>query len=145
MEEEGRSRRAHEPRTATAAAGAAEEATLLQRSHRRENGGAKPLGKVLPVWENGPGEPLLSGFGGGSCLVNLSVDFELCVFAEKKRCFVKVEPKRSCVVQDVGLRQRGLGGIPVGAVSGTCTVMKSLQGLRCCRIKNLCLVYMCVV
>lgn len=50
---------------------------------------------------------------------------ELRVFAEKKEVFVKVEPKRSCVVQDVGLRQRGLGGIPVAAVSGTCNAMKS--------------------
>lgn len=48
--------------------------------------------------------------------------FERCVFAEKKEVFfLKVEPKRSSLVQDVGLRQRGLGGIPVGAVSGTCT------------------------
>lgn len=42
----GPSRRAHEPRTATAAAGAAEDVTLLQRSYRGENGGAKSLGKV---------------------------------------------------------------------------------------------------
>lgn len=46
--------------------------------------------------------------------------FERCLSAEKKRSFSKLKPKKSSLVQDVGLRQRGLGGIPVEAVSGTC-------------------------
>lgn len=50
----------------------------------------------------------------------LGSGFERCLFAEKKRSFSKLNPKKSSLVQDVGLRQRGLGGIPVEAVSGTC-------------------------
>lgn len=64
----GLSRRAHEPRVSTAAAGAAEEATLLQRSHRRENGGGKNRSeKCKQLGENGATKRLVSGFGGGSC------------------------------------------------------------------------------
>lgn len=58
-------------------------------------------------------------------LYELVGGFEFRVLAGKKAAFVKVEPKRSSPVQDVGLRQRGLGGIPVGAVSGTCSVTRS--------------------
>lgn len=79
--EEGRLRRAHELHAAAAAAaGAAGEATLLRRSHRRENGGA--VGKVFPVRENGSVKPLLSAFSGGSGFMNLSVD--LCVVFSPK-------------------------------------------------------------
>lgn len=53
--------------------------------------------------------------------MNLSADLNVVFSTEKKReVSLKVEPKRSSLFQDVGLRQRGLGGIPDGAVSGTC-------------------------
>lgn len=73
--------------------------------------------------------------------MNLSADLNIAFFAEKKEVFLKVEPKRSSLVQDVGLRQRGLGGIPVGAVSGTCKKHRDekFTGLLPCWRNKLCL------
>lgn len=54
---------------------------------------------------------------------------------------MKVEPKSCPLIQDVGLRQRGLGGIPVGAVSGTCNNHRDKKFSRAlsCRRSGLCL------
>lgn len=62
----------------------------------------------------------MPGFGCGRCFLNLAAYFYVVSPPRKREVFLKVEPKKSSLAQDVGLRQRGLGGIPVEEVSGTC-------------------------
>ncbi|KAF1384583.1 hypothetical protein PFLUV_G00121710 [Perca fluviatilis] len=56
---------------------------------------------------------LLPGIKRWQLFYEIASGFERCLFAGKKRSFSKLSRRG---VQDVGLRQRGLGGIPVGAV-----------------------------
>ncbi|KAI9539049.1 hypothetical protein NQZ68_009126 [Dissostichus eleginoides] len=59
--------------------------------------------------ENGTTTPV-AGIYRWQLFYELASGFNRCLVPEKERCFSKLSRRG---VQDVGLRQRGLGGIPV--------------------------------